>query len=161
MSRAETPEAAEKRVIGQPLDRVDGRLKVTGGARYSAEMPVTDPLQGVLVTSTIARGRIVAMDTKEAEKAPGVRLVLTPFNAPKLETPKPGSGNVPAARNRRPTLLQDDLVHYNNQPIGVVVADTLEAARYAASLVDVVSAPAVQKRVRTLRVLESIGSFGR
>jgi xanthine dehydrogenase YagR molybdenum-binding subunit len=148
--------------VGAPMDRVDGRLKVTGGARYAAEYAIPNLAHGVIVTSTIAKGRIRAMDTSAAQRAPGVIKVLTPFNAPRLAgAPKPGpraqsversaqsatSGSQgqgaqsPAARGaaamRVPTLLQDDVVRYNGQPIGVVVADTWEHAREAADLVRV------------------------
>jgi xanthine dehydrogenase YagR molybdenum-binding subunit len=139
--------------VGAPLDRVDGRLKVTGGARYAAEYPIPNVAHGVIITSTIAKGRITAMDTSVAEKAPGVIKVLTPFNAPRLPgAPKPGphaqsaeggaqsSGQRAGARGgamRVPTLLQDDVVRYNGQPIGVVVADTFEHAREAVDLVRV------------------------
>lgn len=119
--------------VGKPMDRVDGRLKVTGGARYSAEMPVTGVLHGVLIQSKVARGRVASMDTATAEKAPGVRLVLTPFNAPKLPTPQPPANGTP--QNRQLSLLQNDRVYYDRQPIGVVVADTLEQATHAATLV--------------------------
>ena len=44
--------------LGDPINRVDGRLKVTGGAKYAAELPITNPAYAVLVTSTIARGRV-------------------------------------------------------------------------------------------------------
>jgi len=123
--------------VGQPLDRMDGRLKVTGGARYSAEMPVADSLYGVLIMSTIAKGRITAMDTKTAEQAGGVHLILTPFNAPKLPQPPSPGGAAPRPQGRKLSLLQNDRVYYNNQPIGVVVADTLEQAIHAAALVRV------------------------
>jgi xanthine dehydrogenase YagR molybdenum-binding subunit len=124
--------------VGKPLDRVDGRLKVTGGARYSAEMPVANVAHGVLIMSTIAKGRIAAMDTQEAQSLPGVRLILTPFNATKLPAPPAAQ---PARFSYNPaaglSLLQDDRVYYNNQPIGVAVADTLEQATAAARLVRV------------------------
>jgi len=137
--------------LGQPLDRVDGRLKVTGGARYAAEFAVPNVAHAVIVTSTIARGRVLSMDTSAAEKAPGVIKVFTPFNSPRLPgAPKPGpkppapsgqGAQGPAARGalsmRVPTLLQDDGVRYNGQPIGLVVADTFEHAREAANLVRV------------------------
>ena len=145
--------------LGQPLDRVDGRLKVTGGARYAAEFAMPNVVHAVLVTSTIAKGRVRSMDTSAAERARGVIKVLTPFNAPKLPGAPParsagrgaaGAGRAgnqgqgaqgPAARGalsmRIPTLLQNDEVHYNGQPIAVVVADTWEHAREAADLVKV------------------------
>lgn len=119
--------------IGAPMNRVDGRLKVTGGARFSAEMPIANVAHAVMVTSTIARGRVTRMDTSAAERAPGVLAVLTPSNAPRLPNgPKPAL-EPPAGRVL--SLMQDDLVHYNGQPIGLVVADTLEHATAAASLV--------------------------
>lgn len=129
--------------IGDPLDRVDGRLKVTGSATYAAEFPIADVAHAVIVTSSIANGRIAKMDTAAAERAPGVLAVLTPQNAPRLANPpKPATmshdgggagGSMPPMRI--PTLLQNDEVHYNGQPIGVVVADTFEHAMAAVPLV--------------------------
>src|SRR4051812_30725700 len=98
-------------IIGQPLDRVDGHLKVTGGAKYSAEFDIPNLAYAVMAQSTIPNGRVTSMDVAEAEKAPGVVAILTPFNAPKL-----------AQADQHMSFLQDDKVHYNNQPIGVVVA---------------------------------------
>jgi xanthine dehydrogenase YagR molybdenum-binding subunit len=69
--------------IGDPLDRVDGRLKVTGGAKYSGEYKLPGLTYGVLVPATIASGTVTAMDIKAAQRAPGVLAVITPFNAPK------------------------------------------------------------------------------
>jgi xanthine dehydrogenase YagR molybdenum-binding subunit len=120
-------------IVGQPLDRIDGRLKVTGAARYAAEIPLANLAHAVLVQSTIGKGRIVAIDTKAAERAPGVILVLTHRNAPK-----------PASRKASPNqpgeafpLLQDDKVDYNGQHIGLVVAETFEQATHAATLLRV------------------------
>ena len=119
--------------VGTPLNRVDGRLKVTGGAKYAAEFAVPDVAHAVIVTSTIAKGRVQHMDTAAAERAPGVLAVLTPQNAPRLPQQQAGSGGGPAMRV--PTILQDDAVHYNGQPIGLVIADTFEHATAAANLV--------------------------
>src|SRR5204863_6151400 len=66
------------------LSRVDGRQKVTGGARYAAEFDVPNVAHGSIARSTIASGRITAIDSTAAEKAPGVIAVLTHLNAPKL-----------------------------------------------------------------------------
>jgi xanthine dehydrogenase YagR molybdenum-binding subunit len=63
--------------IGMPLNRVDGRLKVTGGARYAAEAQVANVAHGVLVLSTIGSARVTRVRTAAAEKAPGVLAVLT------------------------------------------------------------------------------------
>ena len=119
-------------IIGAPIDRTDGRLKVTGGARYSAEINLPGLTYGVIITSTIANGTVAGMDTAEAERAPGVLAVFTPFNMPKLpKQPDDGRRGQPVPRATSP-LLQDNEVHYFLQPIGVVVADTLERATHAA-----------------------------
>jgi xanthine dehydrogenase YagR molybdenum-binding subunit len=123
-------------LIGQPVDRTDGRLKVTGGARYSAEIALPGIVYAALVTSTIAKGTITGINTAAAEKAPGVIAVFTHLNMPKLPTPlipkMPGGPT-----ERKISVLQDNAVFYNGQPIGVAVAGTLEQALYAASLVQV------------------------
>jgi xanthine dehydrogenase YagR molybdenum-binding subunit len=127
------------KIIGQGMDRTDGRLKVTGGAKYSAEHAVPRLAQAVMVQSTIASGRIVAIDDAAARALPGVLVVMTHQNAPRLpEQPKRAPG---AQGNPRLTLLQDDQVHYNGQPIAVVVADTLEHAQDAARRLKVRYAP--------------------
>jgi xanthine dehydrogenase YagR molybdenum-binding subunit len=118
-------------IVGQPLDRTDGRAKVTGAARYSAEHPLPHIAHAVLVQSTIPNGRIAAIDAAIASGMPGVLLVMTHQNAPRLPANgRAGAGSPPAGRVLN--LLQDDRVHYNNQPIALVVADTLEHARDAA-----------------------------
>ncbi len=122
--------------IGKPLDRVDGRLKVTGRAVYAAEHPVPNAVSAVLVMSTIPKGHIAKMDISAAEKAPGVLAIMTHQNTPKLPSqPKGSSPNRPTSRKLN--LLQDDHVLYSNQPIAVAVADTLENATRAAELVRV------------------------
>ena len=128
-------EANGTAIIGRPLDRVDGILKVTGDARYAAELGPREPLHAVVVQSTIARGRIVRLDITQAERAPGVALVLTHRNAPRL--PEGGLAAVNPPAGRVLSLLQDDAIHYNGEPIAVVVADTFERATDAARLVRV------------------------
>jgi xanthine dehydrogenase YagR molybdenum-binding subunit len=121
-------------MIGEPLDRLDGPLKVTGGARYSAEWPIEHIAHGVIVQSTVAKGTIVSMDTAEAERLPGVLRVLTPFNAPRL----PLGGNAGLQANGRAlSLLQNSAVRYNGEPIGLVLAETFEDATFAASRIQV------------------------
>ena len=126
------------RSVGKPLDRVDGRLKVTGGARYAGEFPMPNVAHAVIVTSTIPKGRVVDVDIRAAEALPGVLRVLTPANAPRLpqDPGTPGSGP-PRPQERKLALLQDDKVYYNNQPVALAIAETLEQAMYAASLVRV------------------------
>ena len=121
----------KKDAIGDPLTRVDGRLKVTGGAKYSGEYLVPGLTYGVLVPATITNGTITAMDIKAAEGAPGVLAVITPFNAPKV----PGYQPDAARPIRGLKLFNDKLVHFNGQPIALVVAETFEKATYAAKLV--------------------------
>ncbi len=125
-----------KKLIGAAHDRIDGKLKVTGQARYSADMNQPNMAHAVLVMSTVGNGRIRDIDTSEAQKVTGVLTILTHRNAP-----KPGgndnnkAGETPL--DRVVHLLQDDKVHYNNQPIGVVVAETLDGALEASRLVRV------------------------
>ena len=124
-------------IIGKPVDREDAVLKVTGGARYAAEERIDHVAHGVVVQSTIGKGSVVAIDSTAAESAPGVLLVMTPFNAPRLAEVKPG-GNQPGEFY---PLLQDDRVQYNGQHIAVVVAETFEQATHAAVLLDIRYAP--------------------
>ncbi len=120
--------------VGQPLDRLDGVAKVTGQAKYAYEYQTRPPVRfGVIVEASIARGRILALDTTLAENAPGVRLVMTYLNAPKQ-----GAFGQPAAINRnaraRPVLADAEILYFG-QPIALVVADSFEQARAAAALV--------------------------
>ena len=116
-------------VVGKPVDRVDGRLKVTGGARYAYEMeqgPKT--AYGFVVDASIGKGRIKSIDTGAAERAPGVVLVLTYRNAPQQ-----GRGNHHVAH---PVLTSPEVLYYG-LPVAFVVAETFEEARAAAYLVRV------------------------
>ncbi len=117
--------------VGKPLVRADGRAKVTGQARYSAEVQVAGVAYAVLVTSRSARGRIASIDTAAAEREPGVLAVLTHQNAMRL----PGGDGAVDPGDRVVQALQNDRILYSNQPIAVVVADTLERATHAALLV--------------------------
>src|ERR1700692_2791237 len=114
-------------VVGKPLDRVDGRLKVTGGARYAYEMQ-QNTLYGFVVEASIGKGRIKSIDTRAAENAPGIVLVLTHRNAPAQ-----GTGN---HREAHPVLTGPEVTRYG-QPVAFVVAESFEQARAAAYLVDV------------------------
>jgi xanthine dehydrogenase YagR molybdenum-binding subunit len=120
--------------VGQPITRVDGIAKVTGAAKYSAEFEVPHLAYGFMVTSTIPSGRITGMNVAAARRASGVIDILTSANAPKL--PQGGKAAVKPPAGRVLSLLQDNLVHYNNQPIAVVVAESLEEAIYAGTLLE-------------------------
>jgi xanthine dehydrogenase YagR molybdenum-binding subunit len=115
--------------LGEGQSRIDGRDKVSGRARYAAEV-AAKCMHAVLVESTIAKGRITTMDTATAEASSGVLLVLTHLNAPRL----PGLRDHKKSLERFP-LLQDSRVRYNGQHVALVVAETLEEAQYAAGLV--------------------------
>ena len=117
--------------IGQPLTRLDGVLKVTGGARYAADHHPPAMLYAVLAVSSIARGRVDFLDVDAAKAHPGVVEVMTPAN-------KPALAQDPDAKTNpfmfRLDLLQNDRVRYAHQPIAVVIAATLEAATEGAAL---------------------------
>jgi xanthine dehydrogenase YagR molybdenum-binding subunit len=115
-------------IVGKPLDRVDGRLKVTGGARYAYETQQDNVLYGFVVEASIGKGTIKSIDTSAAEKAPGVVFVLTHRNAPEQ-----GTGN---HREARPVLTGPEVARYG-EPVAFVVAESFEQARAAAYLVDV------------------------
>ena len=122
--------------IGKPVDRQDARLKVMGGARYSAEFSLPDMAYAVPVQSTIGKGRILGFDLAAAQNAPGVLAVFTHENRPPLN---PVAGRAPSGgqtgENQPP--LRDANILYNGQNVALVVADTYERARYAATLVKV------------------------
>lgn len=123
------------KIIGKPVDRVDGRLKVTGGATYSAEFNIKDIAYGVTVQSTISKGRINHIQTNEAERAAGVIAVITYRNAMMLHQPDSNGGGKYAEKDLLP--LQSDRIHYDGQHIAIVLAETFEQAEYAAGLIKV------------------------
>ena len=119
--------------IGKAIDRIDGKLKVTGRAKYASEFAVEGVVYAQGINSTIAKGRITGIDAAEAEKQPGVIKVITHRNALPLATPD-------AERLKLDTksiapVLQSDRVNWYGEWIGVVVAETFEQAQYAARLV--------------------------
>ncbi|WP_156678051.1 xanthine dehydrogenase family protein molybdopterin-binding subunit [Sphingomonas profundi] len=130
--------AANPRVgIGTPLSRVDGVAKVTGQAKYAAEQKPADMLYGFIVSGGIARGRITEIDEAAARAVPGVVEVMTHRNRPseawfdrshRDQVAPPGSPFRP---------LYDDVIHFSGQPVAVVLAETFEAARHAAALIEV------------------------
>ena len=121
--------------IGKPLDRVDGRLKVTGSAPYAAEFVLPGLVHAALVQSSVGAGRITRVDDSLARAQKGVLDVITFQNAPKIGVPamRPASLTQP--------IFGGPEVSYNGQHLGVVIADTFERARHAASLVRFQYAP--------------------
>jgi xanthine dehydrogenase YagR molybdenum-binding subunit len=115
------------------INRVDGFAKVTGSATYSAEYKTAGVVYACLIGSTIAKGRIKTIDTKKAEWAPGVLAVITHLNVD-----KPAGYEKAKDKHNFGQPLQifkDDSVLYYDQPIALVIADTFERMRYAASLI--------------------------
>ncbi|HSP45347.1 MAG TPA: xanthine dehydrogenase family protein molybdopterin-binding subunit, partial [Chthoniobacterales bacterium] len=129
--------------IGPARNRVDGRLKVTGAAKYSVEFEVPNCAHGWTVESNIANGKISAIDTKLAQAVPGVLAVLTHLNMPKFKNApkKEERGGGSGIRNEERFPFSDDGVHYAGQYVALVIAGTIEQARHAASLVKVSYAP--------------------
>jgi xanthine dehydrogenase YagR molybdenum-binding subunit len=117
--------------IGQPLTRREGLLKVTGAAKFAADNHPPGMLYAVLAVSSIARGRVAALDIQAAKAHPGVVEVMTPANRPALAL-DPDLKADPFMF--RLDLLQNDKVRYANQSIAVVIAETLEAATEGAVL---------------------------
>jgi xanthine dehydrogenase YagR molybdenum-binding subunit len=117
--------------IGQPLTRREGVLKVKGEARYAADNHPPGMLHAVMAVSQIARGRVTFLDVEAARRHPGVVDVMTPANRPALAEDPDAKTNPFMFRL---DVLQNDQVRYANQPIAVVIAETLEAATEGASL---------------------------
>lgn len=124
--------------IGVATSRVDGRQKVTGTAKYSAEFNPADLVHGYIVNSTIATGTILKIDIEKALQVDGVREVFTHENVP-ISVKINADYSDPLAPPGSPFRpLYNDKILYNGQPIAMVVADTFEIARYAAGLVTVI-----------------------
>jgi xanthine dehydrogenase YagR molybdenum-binding subunit len=123
--------------LGKPTSRVEGRAKVTGAAKYAAEYNVAGLAHGFVVTSAIAKGRIVRIDTADAMALDGVIAVFTHANRPKMAASdeKYSDDVAPAGKPLRP--LYGDRIRFSFQPVALVVAEEFEIARFAASLVHV------------------------
>ena len=124
-------------LIGTSVSRIDGPLKVQGAARFAAEFALEGMVYAALAYSTIPRGRIARLDTRTAAAAPGVILVMTHLNAPKMKTPAVFGTSPTAAGPSDLPIMQDDRVHWNGQPIAVVLAETQEQADHATSLIEI------------------------
>ncbi len=123
-------------IVGTPVDRVDGRLKVTGAARYAADHAPRNLAHGALVVSSLARGRVSAIDSRAAESAPGVIAVIRRDNSPRLH-PTANDFDSWTKLGETRLLFEDDVVYYAGQYLALVVAETLEQAKAAAGLVEV------------------------
>lgn len=135
-SRQELTEPASAvQGLGAARSRGDGKVKVTGEARYAVEHQPDNPLYGVVIQSTVASGRISRMSTDKAQQAAGVVAVYTHLNPLKIIRPTAIADGGAAQSTYTP--IQDDKIIHNGQNIGLVVAETFEQATWAASLVEI------------------------
>lgn len=123
--------------IGRPVRRVDGPLKVTGAATYAAEYHAADLLHAVVVSSTIAKGKILAVDVADALASPGVITVITHENRPHVALFRYAYKDTVGPPGGPFKPLFDDQIRFDGQPIAVVIGETYEAARDGASRVRV------------------------
>ncbi|MGE0577317.1 molybdopterin cofactor-binding domain-containing protein [Reyranella sp.] len=122
-------------IIGQAIDRIDGRAKVTGAAAYAGDKHAGNMAYGAIVTATIGRGRVTSIESAAARSMPGVLMVMTHENAPRQAPFQPRADD----RHARPKpQLASDKVQYFGQPVALVVAETPETARAAANVITVV-----------------------
>ena len=131
------PNQTNKGHIGDPLSRVDGHVKVTGAARYAAEYTTPGLLYGWVVSSPIAKGRVTAIDDAAARAIPGVVDVITHENRPHLAWLDHSYADMVSVPGSPFRALYDDKIMFSAQPLALVVAESLEAARDAAALVRV------------------------
>ncbi|MEH1903235.1 MAG: xanthine dehydrogenase family protein molybdopterin-binding subunit [Nostoc sp.] len=120
------------KIIGKPLDRVDGRLKVTGEAPYTADVPIENLTYGVIFQSAIANGKIIQIDTSAAAVAPGVVDIVTYEQTPSLV-------KIPFFPPQQPQPSEkDNNIYYDGQHLGIVIAQTLEQAETAVSKIKII-----------------------
>ncbi|MGN8154194.1 xanthine dehydrogenase family protein molybdopterin-binding subunit [Agrobacterium sp. 22094] len=122
--------------LGQSVSRIEGPMKVQGKTRFAAEFPYDNISYAALAFSTVARGRIIELHVSAAEAAPGVILVMTYKNAPRMKAPSLMMSSPTAAGASDLPVMQNDEIHWNGQPIALVLAETQEQADYAASLIE-------------------------
>ncbi|WP_329381358.1 xanthine dehydrogenase family protein molybdopterin-binding subunit [Streptomyces sp. NBC_01716] len=125
--------------VGKPVSRVDGRRKVTGAARYTAEIELPNLVHAAVVGAGIPSGRVLAIDEKRVRDEDGVLAVLTHDNLTRIASQPPLLPSLVGGAAPGETFfpMQDDTVHYAGQPLAIVVADSHERAQYAASLLDI------------------------
>ncbi|MDX3930024.1 MAG: xanthine dehydrogenase family protein molybdopterin-binding subunit [Shinella sp.] len=132
------PLIARRAAIGQQASRLDGPVKVRGEARFAAEVPMEKLCYAALAHSPITRGKIVRLETASAESAPGVVLVMTHRNMPRIGTvPLIAVTDLSAVGNSSVPIMQDPEIRYNGQVVALVLAETQEQADHAATLLDI------------------------
>jgi xanthine dehydrogenase YagR molybdenum-binding subunit len=142
-----SPGSAKRGAVGQSVSRVDGLLKATGKAKFTAEYNLANVAHAALVLARIARGKIQRIDISAARGAAGVIAVITHENAPAMRATEVfgATSTEPAAAASSIPHLGTDQVYYYGQPTAVVVAETIEQAEHAATLVAVEYEPAAAK----------------
>ena len=123
--------------VGKPVSRLDGPQKVAGAARFAAEYPMDGMAYASIACSTIAKGRITRLEVDAAAAAPGIVLVMTHRNAPRLKPAPLFLTAEKASGGDKVPVMQDDRIHWNGQPVAVVLAETQEQADHAKSLIRV------------------------
>lgn len=123
--------------VGQSINRLEGHLKVTGEAKYAGEYEAEKLLYGYVVNSIITKGKIKSINTSEVKKIDGIIEVFTHENRPSTAwfDFKYADMDAPPGNVFKP--LKDNVIMYNGQPIALVVAETFELARYAATLIEI------------------------
>lgn len=142
-------------LIGEGVDRADGRKKVTGAAQYAAEFTLPGLCHGVLVPARVGKGRVTDIDVAAAERMPGVLKVLCYKNAPNPLRPVPpaepnGSSQTPAA-----DLMFSDRVAFFGQYLALIVAERLEQAQLAAATLKVTYADVEKPRTDLVAGLDT------
>ena len=127
--------------VGRPINRIDGPRKVMGQAKYAAEFPHPDLLEGVVVSSPVTKGRIVRIGTEAARAVPGVVEIVTHENRPSVSSFNKRYEDEVAAPGHHFRPLYDERIRFAGQPVALVVAESFEAARAAALLVEVECEP--------------------
>ena len=135
--KAADPMMFKHGAVGTTLSRVDGPLKVSGAARFVAEVPFPGLTYASVVYSRIARGRIASMELAEAQAAPGTVLVMTHQNAPRMSPPPQIMIDPSGAMSSKLPIMQDATISWNGEPVALVLAETQEQADHAASLIRV------------------------
>src|SRR5438874_12633612 len=115
-------------ILGPARNRVDGRAKVTGAAKYSVEFQVPNCAYGWTVESNIAKRKILSIDTKSAQVAPGVLAEVTHLNAPKPKEPaaKKHRGQTKGIRNEERVAFSDDQIHHAGQHVALLVEEPID-----------------------------------
>ena len=143
-------------LIGASISRVDGPKKVQGTASFAAEIPMDGMVYAALAFSTIAKGRITTIDTDEAKSAPGVVLVMTHGNAPRMKPMPMFMSHEKAAGGNDLPVMQDDRIHWNGQPVALVLAETQDQADHAVSLIQ--TSYAVEPAITSLAEAKAKGT---